>query len=425
MKKNSNNFKIVILIIFIFLTGFLLSFFFMKNNNTNSYKLSQDIVETNLKEEIKEEPIKIYKAKLIGTGDALLHSPVCKAAYDSATDSYSFSYMFSEIKDILNDYDIRYYNQEVIFDDDKPYSSYPQFNAPSVWGDNMINDLGFNLVSLATNHSMDCGNASAKKSAEWWESKENVLATGMASTKEKRNDYKIMEVNGITYTMLSYTYGTNGLGTAQIAKEPYIVNVFSEEKALEDINAVRDKVDILIVAMHWGTEYSQVATETQKTQAKFLADNGVDIILGNHSHSLEPWEWIDDTVVFYSFGNFISNQMGAEQAMVRKVGVIGAFGTLTITKTLDTRDDTKTIKIDNIGADLTYTYRYYDSSISKNNYTVIPFSKMEQRYLNNYYQGKKLEDVYEEFSNVLKKYDDSIVIEPLYNTNTEEVETTN
>ena len=99
--------------------------------------------------------------------------------------------------------------------------------------------------------------------------------------------------------------------------------------------------------------------------------------------------------------------MGAEQALVRKVGVIGMFATLNITKTVDTKNNTTTIKVDNIGADLNYTYRYYNSEIGRNDYLVIPFSKMESKYLNNY------ESVYNEFSEVLKKYDDSIIIEPL------------
>jgi len=229
----------------------------------------------------------------------------------------------------------------------------------------------------------------------------------MATSEEERNNYQIMEANGITYTMLSYTYGTNGLGTSEISKEPYLVNLYNEEVIKKDIEAVRDKVDVLIVAMHWGNEYQQDASETQKAQAKFLAENGVDIVLGTHSHCIQPWEMIDDTVVFYSFGNFISNQMGAEQANVRKVGVIGMFATLDITKTVDTKNDTTTIDINNIGADLNYTYRFYNSNIGKNDYLVIPFSKMESKYLSNY------ESVYEEFSNVLKKYDDSINIEAL------------
>ena len=107
--------------------------------------------------------------------------------------------------------------------------------------------------------------------------------------------------------------------------------------------------------------------------------------------------------------------MGAEQASVRKVGSVGMFGTLDITKTVDTENNTTEIKIDNIGADLNYTYRWYDTNISKNNYTVIPFSKMEEKYLNNYYSGKSLQSVYDEFSNVLKKYDENINIEPLPN----------
>lgn len=362
----------------------------------------------------KEDPIKTYKASLIATGDALLHSTVYKAAYLSNADTYDFSSMLTYTKDLISNYDLKYYNQETVSDDSKPYGSYPRFNSPIKWNEQMI-DIGFNLVSLATNHSMDMGGTSAKASAAWWETQENVLATGMFSSEEKRNEIVIKEINGITYTMLSYTYGTNGLGKAELANEPWIVNVFDEEKAKADIEKVRDKVDILIVAMHWGNEYNQSASETQRNQAKFLADNGVDIVLGTHSHCVEPWEKIGDTIVFYSFGNFISNQMGAEQAIVRKVGVVGMFATLDITKVVDTENDTTTITIDNIGADLNYTYRYNDSSTpNRKNYLVIPFSKMESQYLSNY------ESVYNEFSAVLKKYDDSINIAPLPTLQNEE-----
>lgn len=373
----------------------------------NNNDISNNNILNNKKEE-KEDPIKTYTAKLIASGDGLVHSPIYKAAYNSTTKSYDFSNMLTYTKELLKDYDIKYYNQETVFDDDSTYGGYPRFNTPSDFGVSMI-EAGFNVVSLATNHSMDMGATSAKKSASWWESQENVLTNGMASSEENRTNYQIMEANGITYTMLSYTYGTNGLGTSDLQKEPYIVNLYSEELVKQDIEAVRDKVDVLIVAMHWGTEYNLGVTDTQREQAKFLAENGVDIVLGTHSHCIEPWEKIDDTVVFYSFGNFISNQMGAEQAMVRKVGVIGMFATLNITKVVDTENDTTTITIDNIGADLNYTYRYYNSSISKYDYLVIPFSKMEEKYLSNY------KSVYEEFSQVLTKFDDTINIAPLPN----------
>lgn len=393
------------LFIFFFLITLLLIFSYfgynyLNNDNTDKPKIK---IKNPIK---KEDPIKVYEASLIATGDGLLHSTVYNAAYNRTSGTYDFSNMLTYTKEKIKDYDIKYYNQETIFDDNESYGGFPMFNSPSKFGTDMI-DTGFNMVSLATNHSMDRGADSAKVSADWWRAQKNVLVNGMASSEEDRTNYQIMEANGITYTMLSYTYGTNGLGGSDLAREPYLVNVYSEELVKKDIEAVRDKVDIIIVAMHWGNEYQLEASETQKNQAKFLADNGVDIVLGTHSHCLQPWEMIDDTVVFYSFGNFISNQMGAEQALVRKVGVIGVFATLDIIKTVDKEKDTTTIEIKNIGADLNYTHRYYNSEIGRNDYLVIPFSKMESKYLSNY------ESVYEEFSGILKKYDDSINIEPL------------
>ncbi len=404
LRKKAKRKLLLIFVLLVVLIGFFGYKFLLKDDNPIKKKIDEIVEPVN--------PIKTYTAKLIATGDTVIHSGLYRAAYKSDTKTYDFSGMLTYTKELLKDYDIKYYNQETIFDDSKSPVSYPRFNTPSAFGDAMI-DAGFNVVSLATNHSMDMGGTSAKVSASYWESKDNILTHGMASSAEARENYQIMDANGITYTMLSYTYGTNGLGAGEINKEPFIVNLYNEDTVLKDIEAVRDKVDILIVAMHWGNEYQQVASETQKNQAQFLAEHGVDIVLGNHSHSVQPWEKIGDTVVFYSFGNFISNQMGAEQSIVRKVGVIGLFGTLDITKTLDTRDNTKTITIDNIGAEFNYTYRYYDSSIGKNNYVVIPFSKMENKYLNVYYQGKDLQSVYDEFSAVLKKYDDSINIKPL------------
>ena len=394
--KNLKRFIVSSTILFMFFISIILII---------THKNKSQQVTTTSKQEI-EEPVKTYKARMIAGGDALIHEAVFKAAYNKNTDSYNFNDMLSLIKDEVSEYDIKYYNQEVIFDDDRPYSNYPTFNVPSAWGKNMINDLGFNLVSLATNHSMDCGIKSAKKSAAWWEQQENIIATGMASSEEKSKEHKIMEVNGIKYAMLSYTYGTNGIPVT----EDYVVNVFNKEKALKDINEIRDKVDVLIVAMHWGEEYNTGITESQKEQAKFLGENGVDIILGNHTHCIEPWEWIDDdTIVFYAFGNLISNQMSAENPTTNKLGPIGLLGTFDITKTVDTETNTSKIKIDNIGGELLYTYKYYNEEKGKNDYLIVPFSKMEKKYLNNY------ESVYDEFSKIVKRFDENITIAPLPN----------
>ena len=397
INKNLKKKRLLFFIVMILLIGI---FILLPKNNQPQEVSSNDL---NNASENKEDSIKTYKANLIAGGDALLHGQILKAAYNSGTNSYDFSHMLTLVKDKISQYDIKYYNQEVIFDDDKPYTGYPTFNAPSAWGKNMI-DLGFNLVSLATNHSMDGGIKSARKSAAWWEKQENVIATGMASSEEKSKEHKIMEVNGIKYAMLAYTYGTNGIPVT----EDYAVNLFDKEKALQDIKEIRDKVDVLIVAMHWGEEYNTGITNLQKEQAKFLGENGVDIILGNHTHCIEPWEWIDDdTIVFYAFGNFISNQITAETPIIRELGPFGLLGTLDITKTVDEQNNTSKIKIDNIGAEIIYTYRYYNNEKGKYDFLVVPFSKMESKYLTNY------KSAYDKFSQIVKKFDQNITIENL------------
>lgn len=406
-KKISKNLKKKRLSLFFIIIAIFISIFIILQKNNQTQEISSNDLNnaSENKVEVKEDPVKTYKAKLIAGGDALLHGQILKAAHNSTNNSYDFSHMLELIKDEISQYDIKYYNQEVIFDDDKPYTGYPTFNAPSSWGKNMI-DIGFNLVSLATNHSMDGGTKSAKKSAAWWEKQENIIATGMASTEEKSKEHKIMEANGIKYAMLAYTYGTNGIPVT----EDYVVNLFDKEKALKDIKEVRDKVDVLIVAMHWGAEYNTGITNEQKEQAKFLGENGVDIILGNHTHCIEPWEWIDeDTIVFYAFGNLISNQITAETPIIRELGPFGLLGTLDITKTVDTENNTSKIKIDNIGAEIIYTYRYYNNEKGKYDFLIVPFSKMESKYLSNY------KNIYDKFSQIIKKFDQNIKIAPLPN----------
>ena len=402
-KKVKKKLTILLLVI---LCGFLLFKVGTFIGNIPPDDNNKEILNNKNNKPQEEEKIKTYTASLIATGDGLIHKPIYTSYYDSTTNTYDFSEILTLTKEKIKDYDIRYYNQETISDDNKAYSSYPIFNTPSAFGENMI-DAGFNLVSLATNHSMDGGATSAKISATFWRNQQDILATGMFYDEIDRETYPIMEKNGITYTMLSYTTSTNGLGASALSKEPFILNTYNEERVKKDIEAVRDKVDVLIVAMHWGVEYNQDATTEQKNIAKFLADNGVDIVLGTHSHCIEPWEKIDDTVVFYSLGNFISNQMAAETPKIRKVGVVGMFATLNIVKTVDKEKNTTTIEIKDIGADLNYSYRGYNNTTGKNDYLVIPFSKMEEKYLTNY------SSVYDEFSKILKKYDDSINIAPL------------
>jgi len=354
-------------------------------------------IKTNIKEkEPKEEKIKTYNLSLAATGDALLHMAVVRDGKQS-DGSYDFSHQLTHIKKILKNYDLAYYNQETPFGgDDKGYKGYPMFNSPSSYGDAMM-DAGFNMVSLATNHTLDQGSNGIINFYNYWKDKD-VMYHGIADSEETRSQYIIKEKNNITYSMLSYTTSTNGIPVP--SGKDYLVNVYNKETVKKDIEYLRDKVDVLIVAMHWGVEYTHTPTAEELEIAEYLADLDVDIILGAHPHCIQPIDIIDDTVVYYSLGNFISNQGDIADKYGMKV-IIGMLGTLNITKTVE--NNKTTIEINNVGADLLYTY-----DKNNKNYQVIPFSMMhDNTYLNNY------ESVYEEFKNISTKLNENIIIAPL------------
>lgn len=364
--------------------------------------------------EVVESKEENYQLSMVMVGDNLIHSSIYKDAYDG-NGGYDFTKMYELVKPIVSQYDIAYYNQETILGGKElGVSDYPTFNSPQEVGDAMI-DAGFNLVSLASNHTMDSGEKAVLSSREYWDSKEGVLAVGSYASFEDRDQERIVSKNNITYTMLNYTYGTNGIRVPS-GKE-YLVNVWPtdldlndvesdtkyqeyKEQVKKDIEAVRDKVDVLIVAMHWGVEYTHEPTEYEKDMAEYLASLGVDIIIGAHPHVIQPVTWIDDTLVIYSLGNFISAQY-QDQDYNKMVGLMTS---LEIHKTV--KGDKATITIENVDNDLVYTYY-------KNwrNFKVIPFSIEEiSNYLPNY------QSVYEIYKEVVQRYDSNMSVKPAFNS---------
>lgn len=344
------------------------------------------------KKETKEE-IKESKVSLVMVGDALLHSSVYNDAYING--KYDFTKQLELIKPIIKNYDLAFYNQETVLGGTEiGLSDYPRFNSPKEFGDNML-DMGFNIVNLATNHTIDRGEEAIISSCDYWNSKKDkVLFAGSYCSKQQQEEIIIKEKNGIKYTMLSYTYGTNGIPVPE-GKE-YLVNLYSDEKAKEDIEKVRDKVDLLLVSMHWGTEYKTEPTEEQKREAKYLADLGVDIIIGTHPHIIEPIEYIGNTLVIYSLGNFISAQSTNNDYNT----MVELMSSVDIKKT--TQKGKSKITLENLNNEL--LYNYYQKGGKWYNFKVVPFSQMNENYNPEY---KRL---YEKYSNVVKMYDQNIKV---------------
>ena len=341
------------------------------------------------KSEIKEETNKL---SLVMVGDALLHSSLYNDGYKNGT--YDFTSQLELIKPIVENYDLAFYNQESILGGTSiGLSDYPTFNSPQEFGDAML-DAGFNLVSLANNHTLDRGETAVINSCEYWNSKENVLSAGSYCSEEEADEIEIFVKNNITYTLLAYTYGTNGISVPE--GKDYLVNLYSDEKVKSDVEKVRDKVDVLLVSMHWGTEYQTEPSAEQKRQAEYLASLGVDIIIGTHPHVIEPITFIDDTLVIYSLGNFISAQSTNNDYNT----MVELMTSVDIVK--KTKGKKTSITLENLNNEL--LYNYYKKGSKWYDFKVIPFSKMNTDYNSDY---KRL---YDKYSSVVKMYDENIKV---------------
>ncbi|MDD4643691.1 MAG: CapA family protein [Bacilli bacterium] len=341
-----------------------------------------------------DNKIKEYSLSMAMVGDLIVHANVYIDA--KINNTYDFSPMFTDVKDFITSHDLAFYNQETPFGGKElGYSGYPIFNTPSEVGDEMLH-MGFNLISLANNHTMDKGERGAVNSLKYWNSKD-VMTAGSYLSEEDRKKINIQEKNGITYTMLAYGDLTN---RAIPYGKPYLLNMYDKNKVKEDIERVRDKVDLLIVSMHWGIEYALQPSNKQKEIAAYLASLGVDIIIGHHTHSVQPIEYIDGTLVIYSLGNFISSQLYDDN-------LVGLMTSLKVTKRVE--QEKVTINLSDLEARLIYTYYKGGRTMQSihTDHRVIPFDKLT---INEF---PKYEEFYNKYREVITSMDPTIIVSAL------------
>lgn len=243
--------------------------------------------------------------KLYVAGDIMFHSPQLDAAKkDSAYDfSDSFKYIGGVIEDGLS-----IANLETTIAD-SGFMGYPLFRTPKIAVKN-LKDVGFDILALANNHSLDGKKDGIRRTKE--AVLENEITPLGTYFSDEKNDPIILDVEGRKIAFLNYTYGLNGLD-GWLEGETNLINVLDEEKVLRDINYAKENANGIIVMVHWGTEY--IINGNDKMQEKwlnFFAENGVDIVLGSHPHVIEPDGFIEKDghrmYYIFSLGNFLSNQ---------------------------------------------------------------------------------------------------------------------
>lgn len=222
---------------------------------------------------------------------------------------YDYTAIYKPIKGYIESADLAYVKEEThCGGDDIGPAGYPSFNTTDAMADALV-ATGFDLVGSASNHSYDWGYFGANDhSCALWK-KKNVVFTGTASSEADASRIATIERNGITFALLDYTYGVNGYEASDLPS--YAVNFIDKNRIAADVSRAREQADVVLVAMHWGTENLMEADDYQTEYAQYLADLGVDVVLGSHPHVIGPMTWLNGkdghrTLVAYSLGNFLS-----------------------------------------------------------------------------------------------------------------------
>lgn len=339
----------------------------------------------------------LINIKILAVGDIMMHGPQIRSGYYKATNTYNFNSFFETIKTNIETADFAIANLETTLGGKNlSYSGYPRFNSP----DKIIDALkyaGFDAIVTANNHSLDTYIKGLIRTNEIIKNQGlDPIGTSNNSFKEK---YLIKNIKGIEIAIIGYTQHVNGLENSYSSEtlDP-LINIIDEDQIISDIKKIKEhKPDLILVYMHWGNEYAKNPSDFQIYYANLLAKAGVDIIIGSHPHVIQRSEIIKtknkESVVFYSLGNFISNQRRETLGDGYEVTEDGVIVSLDIQKNL-TKNKTTIQKKEIIPTWVDRNRNYNESTFS---YQILPI----ESYLS---RNKSLnEDLYRSMSESLNR----------------------
>ena len=302
--------------------------------------------------------------RLLFAGDAMQHQSQINNAFRNG--EYDYSSYFQHVKYEISSADLAIVNLEGPLAG-KPHKGYPMFSIPDAFAV-ALKDAGFSVFLTANNHAVDCYSKGINRTIDVLDSL-GVYHTGtFKNALDREKEYPlIVEKNGIRMAFLNYTYDTNGINP----KAPCIVNMIDTALIRKDIRkASRMHPDVIIAMMHWGLEYKLNPSKSQEQLARFLMNQGVDLIIGSHPHVVQPSQIFTDPLgknarlIVYSLGNFVSgmNKVNSDG---------GQMISVTLKKTMDGKT-----QIESCGTLLFYIQQKIMND--KVDFTLIPVSMAEK-----------------------------------------------
>jgi len=271
------------------------------------------------------------------TGDILVQRGLWPTAAKNAqtsgsTEPYDFSPMFNDVAELLSNADMAICHLESpIAPPGTELLSYPKYQVPSQII-TAIAEAGYDACSTASEHVFDGGSDAVNATVVALE-EQGILQSGMARTPGEIRPLPT-QVGDVVIAHLSYTLRYD---SPSVVGEEWRSALIDIPRIIDDAREARSLgAQAVILSLHWGNEDSAMPTEEQRRWANELTASGqVDLIVGTHSHVLQPIEQINGVWVMFGLGNFLSNMPTKSSRPAE--GQDGAIVTVTMTRTSDNR----------------------------------------------------------------------------------------
>ena len=268
-------------------------------------------------------PHELAQVSFAVAGDVIPHEAVKEAAAAAGEGEQGWAALFSDVADVFEGADFGFVNLETPVAPEHSHGTKAfLFDAPAELPE-ALKASGIKIVSFANNHVMDQGWAGFAESREHLK-EAGLVIVGTSDNSATAWQPAITEANGIKVGWLGMTRWLNGNRNPEKADQPQ-VNFYpypgeangapgaDEATVLKAVQAARAQCDLLVVSVHWGIEYATATRPEDVDLAHKMMEAGASVIVGAHPHVLQPMETYRtqdgrDTVIFYSLGNFLSNQ---------------------------------------------------------------------------------------------------------------------
>ncbi|MGW2030723.1 CapA family protein [Streptomyces argyrophylli] len=250
---------------------------------------------------------------LVASGDVLPHTSVIeRASFDAGGNGHDFRPMLAGVEPVVSRADLALCHMETVYGTDGDYTGYPDFKSPPQIAQALA-ATGYDGCSTASNHALDDGAAGIRRTLDAMD-RAGLRHAGTARNEAEARSVTLLRAGSAKVAHLSYTFGTNG--NALPPGQPWAVDLIDADRMIADARAARRAgADVVVLSVHWGTEWQDEPDRQQLTLAQRLTSSAtagrpdIDLILGTHAHVPQAYEKVNGTWVIYGMGDQIAGEM--------------------------------------------------------------------------------------------------------------------